>query len=399
MTFRTLTLALLGLVLAGTAGAADVHITAEFKPDLNDPSVRTFTNTTPWTGVCAQGHMERCRQNNWWSIDTTLRGSKDAVRVTDWGPDGFYIRMPPPRTVQVTSEDGASTFDLDLRIIGAAMRYTDEEGDGAEHIASSGSARGCDFGIIGHGPYTLMRMLLRRDGGQGSATCSLHWVNTNNYAIPMLDFVYALDTPAPLDMRSGIYTGSTVYSFGGTGEGTDFDLGNGIALTDRLVHVHFRLDVQHAFRLDIPPGSDRALLVPKGGWRGWTEEGIVPATLERELAFGVSSSGRFSVTLQCQYPQPDGRCGIRNTTVDAEDAPLDVSVTLPGFRDVASGAAAVEVRLNSLGAPPVFGADTVVIGRPARLRLAVQGVPVQAMLANPGTRYRGDVTVVFDADP
>lgn len=399
MIARAVMATLLSQVLACTAAAADVQITAEFKPDLNDPSARSFTNTTPWTGVCAQGHMERCRQNNWWSIDTQLRGRKDAVRVTDWGPHGFYIRMPPPRTVQVTSEDGSSTFDLNLRIIGAAMRYTDEEGDGAENIASSGGARNCDFGITGHGPYTLMRMLLRRDGGQGTAVCSLHWVNTNNYAIPMLDFVYALDTPAPLDMRSGIYTGSTIYSFGGSGEGADFDLGTGVTLSDRLVHVHFRLDVQHAFRLDIPPGSERALLVPKGGWSSWSEQGIVPAALERELAFGLSSSGHFSVTLHCQFPQPDGRCGLRNTSTEAEDAPLDVTLTLPGFRNVASGAAAVAVPLSSIGAPPVFGAESVVIGRPSRLRFTVQGSPVRSMLAHPGTRYRGDVTVVFDADP
>lgn len=391
-------LALAG-VCAGAAQAADVHITAEFKPDLADPGQRTFVNTTPRSGVCANAHLQTCIQNDWWSIDTTLRGTKDAVRAADYGPDGFYIAMPPPRTVTVVSEDGSSTFDLTLRIIGSALRFTDEERDGPGAFWSTGAPRGCTQGISGHAPHTVMRMLLRRDGGQGRAACALHWVETNNYDIAHLDFIYALETPAPLGMRSGVYTGTTVFTYGGTGEAADFDLGHRVALDDRVVNVHFRLEVRHAFQLLVPPGSHVAQLSPKGGWTQWTDHGVVPTVLERELPFSLSSSGRFSVQLQCQYPQQDGRCALRNTSVEAADAPLDVSVTLPGFREVGSGVEAVAMPLLESGDPPVLTADAVIIGRPARLRFAVTGEPVKAMLQHPGTRYRGDVTVVFDADP
>jgi hypothetical protein len=384
---------------AFAATAADVHITAEFKPDVSNPSQREFVNTTPWTGVCAASHQASCISNDWWSIDTTIRGIKHAVRQTDYGRDGFYVGMPAPRKVTVTSDDGRSRYDLDLRIIGSAMRLSDREGDGPEVFWSTGGARNCGFGITGYSVRSVMRMLLRHDDGRGTTACSLHWILTNNYRIEALDFVYALETPTPLRMRSGFYTGTTTFTVGGTGEGADFDLGNGVELTDRVVNVHFRLEVQHAFQLDIPPGSDRAVLTPPGGWSGWTEHGVVPQSLEQTLPFTLSSSGRFSVTLQCQFPQPDGRCGIRNTTAEAEDAPLDISLTLPGFRELDSGRDAVELPLRTQLPAPVFTADSVILDRPSRIRFAVTGAPVKAMLAFPDTRYRGDVTLIFDADP
>jgi len=393
--------AVLLLVGAASAQAADIYITAEFKPDIHNPDQREFVNTTPWSGVCNSTHLQVCIDNNWWSIDTKIRGTKQGIRETNYGPNGFYIGMPAPRTVTVTSDDGQHSFDLRFNIIGAALRLWDQEGDGATEPASAGPSNNCNLGL--HNTFannrSVMRMFLRRDGGEGVVACALQWLNTNNYVIPESDFTYKLTTPAPLAMRSGMYTGMTSFRVGGTGEGADFDLGNGVVLTDNVVNVHFQLTVQHAFQLDLPPGSDRAVLAPRGGWSQWSDHGIVPRSLERELAFSISSSGQFSVSLQCQLPLPDGRCAMRNGTVDAEDVPLDIQLTLPGFRDASSGAEAVDVALTTRMVPPVMTADSFIIRRPARLHFAVNGDAVNAMLDHPGSHYRGDVTVIFDADP
>ncbi|MGH8037321.1 MAG: hypothetical protein ACREPD_06230 [Stenotrophomonas sp.] len=389
------------LACAATARAADIYITADFKPDIDNPNQREFVNTTPWSGVCVGTHQSACINNNWWSIDTKIRGTKQAIRQTNYGRNGFYIGMPPARTVRVTSEDGLHSFDLGFNIIGAAMRLVDEDRDGPSEPASVGNPNNCNLGLKNSSAQnrTVMRMFLRRDGGEGVVACALHWLSTNNYLMTEFDFTYKLTTPAPLAMRSGLYTGMTTFRVGGTGEGADFDLGNGVALDDNLVNVHFRLDVEHAFRLELPPGSDRAVLAPKGGWTQWSDHGIVPARLERELPFTLSSSGQFSVSLQCQYPLADGRCAIRNMTVDAEAAPLDIRLTLPGFHDAATGADAVGVALTTTMVPPVLTADAFVIRRPSRLHFAVNGEAVTTMLAHPGSHYRGDVTVIFDATP
>ncbi|OEZ00669.1 MULTISPECIES: hypothetical protein [Stenotrophomonas] len=384
----------------GSAHGADIHISAEFKPDISDPDKREFTNTTPWSGVCNSGHLQSCINNEWWSIDTKIRGTKDAIAQANYGRNGFFIGMPAPRVVQVTSDDGAHTFDLRLNIIGAAMRLTDLEQDGPPEPGPV-APRNCDLGLknAGAGNYSVMRMFLRRDGGEGVAECALQYMQTNNYAMQEFDFTYKLITPAPLGMPSGIYTGTTTYRIGGTGEGADFDLGNGVTLEDNIINVHFSLTVQHAFQLDLPPGSDRAVLMPRGGWTQWSDYGIVPKSLEREVPFSVSSSGQFEVSLQCQHPTADGRCAIRNMTDTAHEVPLDIRLTMPGFRDAASGLDAVDMSLTTTMVPPVFTADTFIIRRPSKLHFGVHGEAVSEMLDNPGSHYRGDVTVIFDAAP
>jgi hypothetical protein len=389
------------LVGAGSAHSADIYITAEFKPDISNPDQREFVNTTPWSGVCNSTHLQACINNNWWSIDTKIRGTKQGAYQANYGPNGFYIGMPSARTVNVTSDDGEHSFDLGFNIIGASMRLWDREGDGPKEPASAGNPSNCNLGLKNThaGNHSIMRMFLRRDGGEGVVACALHWVSTNNYEMTEFDFTYKLTTPAPLAMRSGVYTGMTSFRVGGTGEGADFDLGNGVVLEDNVVNVHFQLNVQHAFQLDLPPGSDRAVLAPRGGWTQWTNHGIVPKALERELPFSISSSGQFSVSLRCQHPLPDGRCAIRNETVDAPDAPLDIQLTLPGFRDASSGVEAIGIPLTATMTPPVLTAGSFIIRRPSRLHFGVNGEAVKTMLDHPGSHYRGDVTVIFDADP
>lgn len=394
-------LLLLLMLPGGIAHAADVHITADFKPDLSNPNQRDFVNTTPWSGVCAGVHLPTCMSNEWWSIDMRVRGTKQGDGARDWGRGSFFIGMPGPRQVTITAEDGSESHTLDLYIIGAAMRLTDAAQDGSRNPASLGGASGCRIGLTNGSAlnYSAMRMFLREDGGQGRAMCALHWLEANDYEIRGLDLVYRLVAPRPLSMRSGVYRGSTTYTVGGSGEGADFDLGNEVVLDDRQVTVHFTMNVQHAFRLDLPPGSGHALLSPRGGWQSWVEQGIAPKALQRELPFAISSSGQFSVFLRCEHPTVDGHCALRNSDQDAPEAEVRTRISLPGFRDVHSGAAAVDVTLSSQGVPPVFGADTVIVGRPARLQFTVEGDALRQMLQRPGSRYRGDVTVVFDADP
>ena len=387
-------------LLSGGAHASDILITAEFKPSLLNPDKREFVNTTPWSGVCLN-HLQTCIRNNWWSIDTRIRGTKQAIRETTYGRNGFFIGMPASRTVRVTSDDGAHAFDLGFNIIGAAMRLVDEDKDGPGQPGSVGNPRGCNMGVTNTGATngSVMRMFLRRDGGEGVVDCALHWMDTNNYLMTEFDFTYKLTTPQPLEMPTGIYHGVTTFTVGGTGEGADFDLGNGVALDDNVVNVRFELNVHHPFELELPPGSDRAVLAPKGGWTQWSDHGIVPKSLERELPFTLSSSGQFSVSLQCEYPRPDGRCAIRNMTEQADDAPLDIQLSLPGFRVASTNADAVGLPLTTRMERPIFTTQSLAIRRPSQLHFAVNGEAVRNMLDHAGSHYRGDVTVIFDADP
>lgn len=394
-------LLIMAACLAAPCMAGDIYIQAEFKADRADPDKRTFTNTTPWSGVCNGVHLPGCIANNWWSIDTGIRGTKQGDVTSRHGPGSFFVGMPPPRQVSVISADGRDTHLLEFIILGTALRLIDADRDGLGSPASTGPARNCQIGLTNGSAnnYSVMRMFIRNDGGAGSQQCTLDWLYTNNYDIAEFDLTYALVTPDPLDMRAGTYTGRITYTVGGTGSGADFDLGNDVVLNDSTITVNFSLFVHHDFQLTVPPESNRAVLAPEQGWERWRNEGVAPRRLQQTLPFQLSSSSRFSVSLQCQHTAPDGRCALSNTTTAAADVPLDIALTVPGAHDSVSGRAAVDFPLTSTMTPPLFAPDGYLMNRPSRLHFSVTGAPVADMLRYPGSRYAGDVTVVFDADP
>lgn len=401
---RLLLIVLLGACGAhGAAEAADVHITASFKADPHNPNVRTFTNTTPWgETICGSGHQAYCEAKGLWSVASNISGTKTSLGTTGYQRDSAWFAWPGERTVIVQSESGKE-YPMLFEVIGIGFRFTWTGGNYWDEGMTQDSPLNCIEQLSNGQAWNraAMRLIV---GRAGARQCSYDWLATRTrgdppyeYNIAGFDIVYKLTAHDPLSMRSGSYTGSVDYTIGG--EGNDFDLGDGVALNDSSLTVHLDLTVEHAFALEIPPGSERAVLVPDGGWSQWADHGRVPRALRRELPFMISSSGRFGVSLRCEFEQPDGRCGIRNRTEDAADVPLDILLSMPGLFEVDSGAAAVDVPLTLNGPTSVFGADHFVLERSSRLKFTVQGEPVRQMLDHPGSHYSGDVTVVFDADP
>lgn len=381
------------LATADRAIAADIYISAQFVPNVHDPNKRTFENTTPWSGLCSSpGHNATCIARGIWSIDTQIRGTK---RTRGSGNrNDFYFGMPGPRALVVTNDAG-ETFPMTVRIVGMGYRY----GDGFP-THGGGGLTNCTVMLTnwGAGSPSVMRLFHRNDDGQGEAAC---WSATTNghdgRPIEELDIVYELETPSPLEMPVGIYSGQATYSIGGLGQ--DIDLGDGVTLDSDVLTAHFSLEVKHAFQLRFPPGSDRAILAPQGGWTQWSDHGRVPSALVRELPFLIDSSGRFSVSLQCGVDSGDGRCAMQNKTVPtAADVPLDVSISMPGIHDKTLARPAIDYPLTTTMAAPVFTVDGYVLQRSSKLTFAVRGKAVEDMVRYPGSHYEGVVTVLFDAD-
>ena len=402
---RAVLLAALCLALgAPVADAADVYITASFKADPRNPNAREFINTTPWgPSICGDGHIPKCEANGLWSVATNIGGTKTSMGTTGHQRDSAYFIWPEARTLTVREQTTGAEYPLEFKVTGVGFRFGWTGGTFSDDGMTSARPRNCTEQLHNSQAWnrTAMRLI---NNTSGVRNCSFDWLAVKSkgdppyeYNIIAFDIVYALTAQDPLKMRSGVYTGRVDYSVGGLG--ADFDLGDGVALTDNSLSIHFELTVEHAFTLDIPPGSERAILAPDGGWSQWSEHGRVPRALRRQLPFMVSSSGRFGVSLRCEFEQPDGRCGIRNRNAEAADAPLDIQISMPGLFEVDSGAAAVDVPLTLNGPTPVFGADHFVLGRSSWLKFLVQGEPLRQMLDHPGSHYSGDVTVVFDADP
>lgn len=393
------------VLLAGPAAAADVHISASFKADPRNPNQRTFTNTTPWgPSICGGGHIPKCEAEGLWSVATNVGGTKTSMGTTGHQRDSAHFSWPEAQTVTVRDVTTGMEYPLEFRVIGIGFRYAWTGGNYWDNGMTTARPRNCQERLHNASAWnrTAMRLIT---GSAGARQCSYDWLAARTkgdppyeYTIQAFDLVYALDASSPLQMRSGTYVGRLDYSIGGAG--ADFDLGDGVALSDDSITIHFNLTVEHAFELVLPPDSGRAILAPMGGWTQWTDHGRVPTMLRRDLPFEISSSGRFSVSLQCQWDQPDGRCGLANRTVpDAPHAPLDILLSMPGMRDANSGAEAIDFPLTMTMPKPLFSADHFVIGRRSRLDFQVSGQPLQQMLDHPGSHYSGDVTVVFDADP
>ncbi|MCC7634822.1 hypothetical protein [Stenotrophomonas rhizophila] len=392
----TLRLALLALVLPllwpAVAEAADIHVSAEFVPNAHDPNKRTFDNTTPWSGLCSHPvHNASCVARGVWGIDTAIRGTK-TTRGTGNRND-FYFGMPGARRITVTDAAG-NNVDMVVRIVGMGYRIAAYNGSEGIELAN------CTVVLTNFGSAadSAMRLFHRNDDSEGASACWSGAVNNrDDRTIHELDIVYELETPNPLAMEVGIYTGSTTYSIGGAG--MDIDLGDGVSLDDDTLTMHFTLEVKHAFRLTFPPGSDRVILSPRGGWSQWADHGRAPSSLEQQLPFNLDTSAPFSVSLQCEIALADGRCGLRNrSTAGAEDVPLEVTLTMPGVRDQTLGRDAVDYPLTVGMAAPKFTVESYVLQRPSRIGFAVRGEAVRQMLDHPGSHYQGVVTLLFDAD-
>ena len=207
---------------------------------------------------------------------------------------------------------------------------------------------------------------------------------------------YELITPDPLAMKNGVYSGDLALTMG---PGGDFDFGDRATVSDSVVNLHFELTVQHELRVEFPPGSERAVLVPESGWNSWIDHDRLPTRLGKDLPFSLSSSAPFTISLQCQYPQSSGDCGLHNTTTPADEVPVEVAVTMPGFHEMNSGWDALSLKLSTQGVPARFTADVYAVHRASRVHLNVRGEHVKSILDHPGSQYRGNVTLVFDAQP
>lgn len=387
------------MVWQASAQAATTLLTAEFTPNRNNPNNKTFTNTTRVTGVCANTHLDWCKSNNVFSIGMGIGNpsTKKGNGVEDFGRGSIYFNMPEQRTITVTSDAG-ETATLILRITGMAFRYNHQLGNG-QMPSDLSELRGCtQIFTNSNSSNTIMRIIRRDDNGAGGrGSCAYKMLADTDFTMPSLDLIYEIETPEPLNMKNGIYRGYTHYSMGGFG--SDFDMGDGVSLLDSSQYLRFELTVNHMFSLEFPPGSETAVLQPLGGWSQWTDYKKVPATLRKDQHFTVSGSTNFSVNLSCEFPLPDGRCGISN---GVSTVPLDVAITMPGFLgrlDLGFAEALDYPLTQSLAHVPRFSPkDGAVFQRRSYLRFEVNGEPIKEMVTHPGTQYKGRVTVIFDAD-
>ena len=320
------------------------------------------------------------------------------------------IKVPANwRTTQVTHSSTGESQVVEVRVSGIGSTY---------RLSDSAAS------LVGGGvdTYTAHEMLWGSSWGSPPRPCIssqlsifrptdyiFFWrtpeenacVKQAKYLIPgmrylYVDFAYELRTPNPLKMSAGHYTGTFSY---GVGPGQDFDLGDVMIASDSVLTLNFNLEVQHTLKVEVPPGGNRVVLEPQGGWQAWLNQGRKPTRLFRDQTFHISASSHFKMGLECQYSDGSNTCSLWEPGSD-HLVPVEISVSLPPGLTDAAGQSVNRRRLYRDGSgTQLFQPSRYVERKPGVLHFEIVRDQVEEMLKGGGARtYTGNVTVIWDSE-
>jgi hypothetical protein len=402
--------ALLACAAASPVEAHVATITALFKPDSARPHLNKFTNTTPPSGYCAK-YPQQCEANQFFSLQVPIQfNSRAPIPANHSSPrQGAMLKVPAQwRELTVHHETTGDPQKVRVRIAGIGSRaVTDDVKElvggaddyqiahnrlwGSSWVYAPSPCQNSGYGFYGTYYYDFFWRTPTVGACAKQAKFNVPWLRFD-----YLDFGYELETPNPLGMASGQYTGSLTYSVGPNG---DFDFGDVLLPTDSALTLDFQLDVQHTLKVDIPPGGEKVQLVPAGGWQSWLQAGRRPVRLFRDQTFNISASSRFKMLMECEFSGFPYDC-LLDDRVSKRGVELRVSVSLPnGLTDLA-GQPVRQMRLrtgaaNALQFQPGFYVDRA----PGVLHFEVPQSQMEFMLKpGAGPFYRGNVTVIWDSE-
>ncbi|MCU6336880.1 hypothetical protein KW823_10095 [Enterobacter quasiroggenkampii] len=396
------------------ATAATMSITAEFSPSMDNPGNYKFINTTPqggfcvtWSQLCTGGQVSI-------SLPFSMATTK-AIQANAPKREGYFVKLPSAwRSVQVTNVDTGKTVSVNFR----ASRYSGRlsipndnrwgsAGDGSLAYPENSGSGGCSSGAGGTGLV-------------GSSTWQEHaWnygvtadaggcyrISAKGYpsiSWSRLSIGYVLETPNPLAMDSGLYTGSHTFSIG---PGGDFDFGDNITASDTSLTVNFSLSVNHELKLSSTTNS--VSLQPcargkicseeqgKANWERWMVNRITPELTGRST-FNLSSSGEFTVYLECEQ-RLGSDCALRSNTNPGQLVAVQSLLTLPdNIADKSTGADVIKKRLTAgRDLSSIFTTKTYGEARSGSVDFLVTQKDVDTMLKTRPDTYSGAITVIFD---
>ncbi|AIR62014.1 hypothetical protein LH23_15535 [Cedecea neteri] len=404
--FHTLKLislsALLTLTMLSVARAATVDVTTEFIADLSKPQNNSFVNTTPVSGFCNIPTVT-CSSGEF----SILIPGLDGVKYFDYTSKDF-LRNHPSGSFDGTGKDVILTEVNTRQKIQGQFRFTNF---GVKYVRMDENSGHLSNALVTMGP--VVGNCTRRAAGGGGGGIA-YWglkipkervtcyqalssgslgLFQGDIRLEEISFGYTLDVPNPLGIYSGEYEGEVVYS---VGDGGDIDF-NAETTSDTEIRIKIKATVRHAFQLKFPSEGDiKVSLAPRGGWSQWVNGGRVPDSLSQEVPFTLSSTSGFTVNMRCEYDSGTG-CALRETTSPTgEKIPLEVSLTLPGYK-TENGTEARNLLLNSLPAGHVIlPPGEFVIHRRSQIDFRVPKPGVEMMVKSPGSTWQGAVTLVFD---
>ncbi|MBC8999032.1 hypothetical protein IAI51_21120 [Pseudomonas sp. N40(2020)] len=400
----------IGALLALVAGAAsaEVHnIDATFEPDFANPQRNQFKNQTPSEGFCRQAPFA-CDREGLFSLIASIPFTANApISANHADPrQGGMAKVPSDwRDVTVTHSSGDSHL-LQLRIAGIGHELllprtvAELTGEGGwDNLWEGGAWMYAPSPCVGVGTFSSgeygYNSFWKVPVGAGACSKKAKFDIPLSMRYQFFVYAYELRTPDPLKMESGDYTGSITYT---VGPNMDFDMGDVMIPDDSLLTLNFNLKVTHTMKVDIPPGGNRVVLEPVGGWQSWLDQGRKPTRLLRDQTFNISASSRFKMNLQCQYAMGNN-CALLELA-SGHAVPLEVGVTLPnGLTDGAGQPVNRRRLLRDGSGTELFQPGFYLDRKVGTLHFEVARDAVDEMLKEGVARnYSGNVTVIWDSE-
>lgn len=402
------------LLLAGsTAGkGATMDITASFSPSMENPENNTFTNTTPPGGFC--GNWPGTCAGKLFSVLTNVNNTANSpqIVVSDADPrDHIYFKLPPLKNIEVTNESGDKhAISFSFSHISAKMWNVPTPGSGWGNSSFSTPSGGCSHVTTAWAGGAFYSWIWKVNNPASPAACykqrTASDVDISSAYMNEIAVGYILSTRSPQTMAGGVYTGTATYTIG---PGMDIDFGNKWTPSDTLLQVNFTLTVNHELKLTAtadnqavslqPCASGRICTADEGAanWERWMVTRVTPELTGRSH-FNLSSSGAFTVYLQCEQ-QIGSDCALKSDNTPAQTVPVQTLLTLPNnIVDHATGSTVSKRRLtvgrdvtNNIFVTRRFGQN-----QGGSVDFLVGQKDVDTMLKTRPDTYRGAVTVVFD---
>lgn len=360
--------------------AAEVRIMAKYRSGVLTIEAPAAAYCQRWPELCGASHP--LGQTLAIPVSYTKRYDASEARPDR---DRLYVKMPGKRSGELLgATGGAHAFELEFLTIAQEVDVTAAYNPVQFDVLGS-----CDLLRRSDRHQIMMGVWQIRDSSQGCYSARGQLV-AFNISVANLGAAYRLLIPGLKTMKPGTYSGRISYRIGASG---DIDFGNNVSASDGGLDIVLDLTIERDIQVDFPPGSDRAVLEPPGGWLRWAGSRS-PDRLSRDIPLRVTSEGGFGVYLRCQYAPSVDNCGLRNA--QGKEVLLFTRLSLPGATSGGDAAANVPLPADEHGMR-VFDIAQPFVGRPGTLHFVIERDGVKAMLEDPGSTYQGQVTVIFDA--
>lgn len=389
------------LLFSHVSLAAVIDITAAYKPESYDSNGGRFINTTPCdvgqeTGYCnPQKPLEESVVVN---LPVSITKTIDSAR----GKQSYlnYYRMTGPKKVTLTNSRNGERHELifiptNIGVKTSQMRYPLVNDDKWPMARIDGD---CSWGGITYswwGAYITSQLTFHaiKGGAQNGPSECYHNSQRGDgtsYKVDWINYGFRLKSPNPLTMSNGNYTGSIKIM---VGRNKDVDLGDATYSGGAEHELRFTLTVRHQLKVDFPKGENdghsQVTLLPPGGWINWVHNGRrEPNILQKDLPFRIWYSAPFTVALRCQYQWSTSReCALK----DSNGRTVPLKTYYVNSRDYMSLMTTNKTRF----VPPAQAKPAINVARAIRFQIA--GGTVAEMMNYPGSSFKGDVTLIFDA--